>query len=334
MRNERFDIVIIGTGAGGGTLAHALADTDARILLIERGGFVPQEPENADPVAVWKQLRYQTSERWLDDRGHLFRPYTHYCVGGNTKFWGSVLYRLRREDFQEVEHMDEADQGSYLRILGLLRNKPHGEELPVVILHPHEWEGRVVVWLDKDGKAGLFDEAGTPKPEIKKLVDAGISVVGVDLLYQGEFLADGKPLEQTGSVANPREAAAYTFGYNHSVFAKRVHDVLSVLSFVKHHELQPKQIDLVGLAGAGHWAAAAAAQSRGLLHAAAIDTQGFRFGNVLDIHSPDFLPGGAKYGDLPGMIEAAAVENVWVAEESGGRDATDPKTVEDWLLSL
>lgn len=234
----------------------------------------------------------------------------------------------------EVEHMDEADQGSYLRVLGLLRNKPHGEELPVVIFHPHEWKGRVVVWLDKDGKAGLFDEAGTPKPEIKKLVDAGISVAGVDLLYQGEFLADGKPLEQTGSVANPREAAAYTFGYNHSVFAKRVHDVLSVLSFVKHHELQPKQIDLVGLAGAGHWAAAAAAQSRGLLHAAAIDTQGFRFGNVLDIHSPDFLPGGAKYGDLPGMIEAAAVENVWVAEESGGRDATDPKTVEDWLLSL
>lgn len=106
MRNERFDIVIIGTGAGGGTLAHALADTDARILLIERGGFVPQEPENADPVAVWKQLRYQTSERWLDDRGHLFRPYTHYCVGGNTKFWGSVMYRLRREDFEEVAHVD------------------------------------------------------------------------------------------------------------------------------------------------------------------------------------------------------------------------------------
>lgn len=103
---ERFDIVIIGSGAGGGTLAHALADTPARILLLERGDFVPQEDENWSPAAVWKELRYQSTERWLDEQGEEFRPYTHYCVGGNTKFWGSVLYRLRREDFDEVQHVD------------------------------------------------------------------------------------------------------------------------------------------------------------------------------------------------------------------------------------
>lgn len=101
-----YDIVIIGTGAGGGTIAHALADSGARILILERGDFVPQEEENWNPAAVWKQLRYQTKESWLDDLGREFRPYTHYCVGGNTKFWGSVLYRLRREDFEAVEHMD------------------------------------------------------------------------------------------------------------------------------------------------------------------------------------------------------------------------------------
>ena len=101
-----FDIVIIGSGAGGGTMAYALADTPARILIVERGDFVPQEAENWDPVAVWKQLRYQTRETWLDRNGREFRPYTHYNVGGNTKFWGSVLYRLRREDFAELPHMD------------------------------------------------------------------------------------------------------------------------------------------------------------------------------------------------------------------------------------
>jgi choline dehydrogenase-like flavoprotein len=106
MRNERYDIIIIGTGAGGATMAHALADSPARILILERGDFVPQEDENWDPEAVWKHLRYQTDERWLDDRGQEFRPYTHYNVGGNTKFWGSVLFRLRREDFQAVEHME------------------------------------------------------------------------------------------------------------------------------------------------------------------------------------------------------------------------------------
>ena len=106
MPTGRYDIIIIGSGAGGGTLAYALADTPADILLVERGDFVPQEPENWDPEAVWKHLRYRTRETWLDAAGEAFRPYTHYCVGGNTKFWGSVLYRLRREDFEAVEHAD------------------------------------------------------------------------------------------------------------------------------------------------------------------------------------------------------------------------------------
>ena len=103
---QRFDIVIIGSGAGGGTVARALASTGASILIVERGGFVPREPENWDPTAVWKHLRYRTTETWLDRNGRPFLPYTHYCVGGNTKFWGSVLYRLRKEDFEALEHLD------------------------------------------------------------------------------------------------------------------------------------------------------------------------------------------------------------------------------------
>ena len=111
MRTERYDIVVIGSGAGGGTMAYALADSAARILILERGDFVPQEAENWNPEAVWKHLRYQTTERWVDERGNEFRPYTHYNVGGNTKFWGSVLYRLRREDFQPLEHMEGVSPG-------------------------------------------------------------------------------------------------------------------------------------------------------------------------------------------------------------------------------
>ena len=106
MPSERYDVIIIGTGAGGGTVARALADAPARILLLDRGRFVPREPENRDPAAVWKHRRYQTSESWLDGDGRPFRPYMHYCVGGNTKFWGSVLFRMRREDFGELEHVD------------------------------------------------------------------------------------------------------------------------------------------------------------------------------------------------------------------------------------
>ena len=106
MRTERFDVIIIGSGAGGGTMAYALAETPARILVLERGDFVPQEVENWDPAAVWQHLRYRINDHWLDEGGNAFRPYTHYCVGGNTKFWGSVLYRLRREDFEATQHVD------------------------------------------------------------------------------------------------------------------------------------------------------------------------------------------------------------------------------------
>src|SRR5262249_40175549 len=101
-----YDIVTIGSGAGGGTIAHALASSGARLLIVERGDFVPQEDANWSPEAVWRDLRYRAKETWLDERGREFNPYTHYNVGGNTKFWGSVLYRLRREDFQEVAHTD------------------------------------------------------------------------------------------------------------------------------------------------------------------------------------------------------------------------------------
>jgi choline dehydrogenase-like flavoprotein len=101
-----FDIIIIGSGAGGGTMARALADSGARILVLERGDFIAEEEQNWNPDSVWKQLRYRTTETWLDETGLAFRPYTHYCVGGNTKFWGTVLYRLRREDFKAIEHID------------------------------------------------------------------------------------------------------------------------------------------------------------------------------------------------------------------------------------
>lgn len=106
MTTHDFDVVIIGSGAGGGTVARALAGTGARVLIVERGTTVPQEPENWSPQAVWNDLRYRTTEQWLDGNGAAFTPTMHYNVGGNTKFWGAVLYRLRREDFGEMQLAD------------------------------------------------------------------------------------------------------------------------------------------------------------------------------------------------------------------------------------
>jgi len=99
-----YDVAIIGTGAGGGTLAYALAGTGKRILVLERGGFLPREKENWDPLAVVHQGRYNTKDMWQNQFGEEFNPHNHYWVGGNTKMYGAVLFRLRRQDFGEIKH--------------------------------------------------------------------------------------------------------------------------------------------------------------------------------------------------------------------------------------
>jgi choline dehydrogenase-like flavoprotein len=101
---EHYDVIIIGTGAGGGTLAYRLAPTGKRILLLERGGYLRREPENWDSREVFGKARYKTKEEWFDKEGKPFHPGQHYYVGGQTKFYGAILFRLREEDFGEVRH--------------------------------------------------------------------------------------------------------------------------------------------------------------------------------------------------------------------------------------
>src|SRR5215470_3306870 len=104
MTTEHYDVIIIGTGAGGGTLAHRLAPTGKRILLLERGGYLPREPDNWDSEAVFVGERYLSGEEWIDKDGAAFRPHQQYFVGGNTKFYGAILFRMRAGDFGEVRH--------------------------------------------------------------------------------------------------------------------------------------------------------------------------------------------------------------------------------------
>ncbi len=101
---EHYDVIIIGTGAGGGTLAYKLAPSGKRILVLERGGYLPREPENWDSKEVFLKSRYVTTERWTDKNGVQFRPHAQYFVGGNTKFYGAILFRFRRQDFGEIRH--------------------------------------------------------------------------------------------------------------------------------------------------------------------------------------------------------------------------------------
>ena len=104
--SNHYDVIIIGSGPGGGSLAHRLAPTGRRILLLERGSYLPRSPANWDSQTVFVDGAYQTNETWYGKDGKSFHPGLHYYVGGNSKVYGAALFRMRERDFEEVRHKD------------------------------------------------------------------------------------------------------------------------------------------------------------------------------------------------------------------------------------
>src|ERR1700750_2931056 len=101
-----YDVIVIGSGAGGGTLVHRLAPSGKRILLLERGGWLRGDPQTWSAHDVFVDNRYVSADTWYDGSGKPFQPQVHYFVGGATKLYGAALYRLRAEDFGELRHHD------------------------------------------------------------------------------------------------------------------------------------------------------------------------------------------------------------------------------------
>ncbi len=230
-------------------------------------------------------------------------------IGRNLEQTGQVQWEMKSKE----------DRDAFIEMTGTLTNA-HQEVLPVVWLYPKKWNGKAVVWLDANGKSGLKTADGEWKAGVAKLVESGATVVGIDLLYQGDFLEDGKPITQTPIVANPREFAGYTFGYNHALFAQRTHDVLTAIHFLRTAKIgdhpNPSSISIVALDRVGPIAVAARAIAGDAIDKLAINTNGFRFGKVLSYRDVDFLPGGSKYLDLPGMLVAVPTKPLWLAGES------------------
>lgn len=227
---------------------------------------------------------------------------------------GQTLPKATRLDWDQT--YKQAANG-YLEIGGTLKNLDSNSANPVLFLYPENWNQKVVIWITENGKSGLYQDDGTLITPVQSLIDNQYCVIGVDLLYQGEFLKDAAPPERTRRVSsNSREAAAYSFGFNHTMCARRIHDILTTISFVFHHESLPEEISLVALDSTGPLAIAARAQARSVINKLAVNSNSLRFANVTDIHSPNFLPGGAKYFDLPGMIAVAAPGRIWLTGET------------------
>ncbi|MBG88462.1 MAG: acetylxylan esterase [Verrucomicrobiales bacterium] len=248
------------------------------------------------------------AERSLDEFRRVYGGAWEVLIGRNFADAGNTEWELISKDKQD----------SFIQMGGLVRNETHQEVIPVTWLYPNDWSGTTTLWLSENGKDGLFGKDGQPVAGVQKLLNAGHTVVGADLFFQGEFLADGKPVTQTRKVENKREFAGYTLGFNHSLFAKRVHDVMTLASFIDGDKHGNKILNIVALDGTGPIATAARAQAGRVVANLVANTKSRRFSQLLDYRHPDFIPGGAKYGDVPGLVALNAPHNTWINERPSG----------------
>ena len=243
-----------------------------------------------------KQLRAAATTK--EGLQNVLRPAWEATIGRTFQNAGEVQWSEKNRQAR----------GDYAQIGGTIFNKTYNEEIGITLLVPKQWNNRITIWLDDNGQAALQND------NVKKLLQNGIAVVGANLLFQGE-----DAMQQNRMVNNPREFAGYTFGYNNALFAQRTHDILSIVSFLRSPKTGPlpeaKSISLVAWHNSGPLALAARALAGEAINRAAVDTEGFRFGNLLDYRDARFLPAAAKYLDIPGLIALNAPHALWLAGE-------------------
>lgn len=217
------------------------------------------------------------------------------------------VVELERKDLESKQ----ADGFTIQR--SIVGRKGAREQVPLIVLTSPQFDGRCVLWVHPDGKSGLFDANGKPKPSVQKLLDGGYGVVGADLFLTGEFVAAG---EEPKYPEVNKSYAGYTLGYNRSVLANRVRDILTVIGVLVEDE-RVKTIDMIATGAAGPWGLLARALADDAVVKTIADARGFSFGNVNSLDDPMLLPGALKYGGLGGLTALAAPHQLTLAGTKG-----------------
>ncbi|MGZ0173404.1 MAG: acetylxylan esterase [Planctomycetales bacterium] len=236
------------------------------------------------------------------------------------KAWETILGR-RLDQVGKLQFIDTKDvsRGEFLLTVGQLKHNAASEQIPAMRLKGAEgMQKGVVVWITETGKAGLLknDEV---IPSVAKLLKDGYLVVSADLSGQGEFLVNEQPLtsqrmwRQRDGKQTWHRFSGYTYGYNHSLIVKRVHDVLSLIKYASTLSAG-KSVHLVGLGrAAGSIALAARSQAGDLVAATVVDLDGFQFHQVAKHHDPMFVSGSVKYLDVAGLLSVCSPHRVSVS---------------------
>lgn len=193
--------------------------------------------------------------------------------------------------------------------LTICLNGERPEEVSASLVAGSTFNGRVVVWIGSQSNASAAKADGIGD-EARRLASSGAAVLALDLFGQS---AGAKNRLNASGQKLWKEYAGYTYGYNYPLFVERVHDILTAVAFARG-KLGATAVDLVGLDGAGRWVAAARAQAGAAIDRAVADNAGFRFAKLTAIYDADFLPGGAKYLDVPGMLALSAPLPLWLSD--------------------
>ena len=287
------------------------------------------EPLSVEELTVWNDDHpsppggdeFETD--FLRELSHASDRQLKRLASSPTEFRKTVrpaLKTLLATSYNEVgsvtrENLLKQDGGDYWLFKDKIRTD--STELPVIFLHPKDWNNEVVIWASGKGKASLVNETGEVRKEVMKLLDSGFSVVGVDLFQQGEFLDE--PFAQTRKVANNRDFAGYTFGYNRTLVGHRVHDLLTLLKFVDNDDHGTRKVHMIASSGATPYAVLTSVLAGKHIGRLAVDDGDFRFANVKSWRDPDFLPGAIKYGDLPAFIGLSRAGSLWVGTQNINR---------------
>jgi hypothetical protein len=313
-------------------LGNAAAGTEREFEVLDRTRLSVWDDSHPRPqgVAVGAAHERSLCQRWADDAARqiapLLTPADSAAVADARRILGEAIALIIGRGpptaadiaFERSTAPPPVLNGATTEA-GLVRLIPHNERIPAVIIRPKERSGDVVIWPHTEGKRALFTEAGELAPQVRAEISRGSTVIAADLFGQGEATPDGVPLDENPRVEYPsttepkpdgwRFDPCYFYGYNPAIYARRVHDLLTLVAFARSAEgLAAARVILVGEPGAGHWVAGTLAALRpwsasGLVvDRAVILTDGFRFANLDDAWDRDFLPGGVKYGDLPALL--------------------------------
>ena len=274
--------------------------------------------DKAGPVHEKALLKY-----WSDDSDRQIAAQP----GVVARAWELMIGRPMPEaaDLQN-ERGNRTSRDNYRVTTGTLTNTKQAETIPYVYVEPASdtWNGSVALWLTNRGIDDL--KAGdAPSPAAQKLLDAGFGIA-CPMLYLPE--AKEQPMNVPKSKDPKRNewqwAACYTYGYNPSLVAHRVHDAMAAIAAIREAtKSKPAKIIVVGSSGAGVVAAATAALAKESVAGLVVDTEGFRFASLHDQWNPMFVPGAVKYGDVPGLLKACAPLKPVVLGENGSKGGVD-----------